>query len=212
MNSATRAAACILLLGTMTCFAQEIGIPHTFEAGTPALASEVNANFSTLTDAVNQNIAALQGLEGGGAQQIGVMELMDARFNGAQIPIYWFNWAGVYTLPSATPQGSWALEPISIGKLPDAYSTQLFDDLINARAFTDVRIHLNTVDSVATSYLISSAAFYLTEFGTSTVGGRPTPFERLRFSAYDQLSVTTNDPVNGERTTCYNVALNSVVC
>ena len=38
---------------------QETTVPNTFEAGTPARASEVNDNFSALVDAINANSAAI---------------------------------------------------------------------------------------------------------------------------------------------------------
>ena len=37
--------------------AEEVALPHTFEAGTPARASEVNDNFRTLAEAASANAA-----------------------------------------------------------------------------------------------------------------------------------------------------------
>lgn len=42
------------LLASSPCFS-EVTLPHTFTAGTPAVASEVNGNFSAVRDGVNTN-------------------------------------------------------------------------------------------------------------------------------------------------------------
>ena len=58
----------ILALMWASAQASELDVPHTFVAGQPALAAEVNANFSAVETAVNDNdtrITALEALDGG---------------------------------------------------------------------------------------------------------------------------------------------------
>jgi hypothetical protein len=55
-------SACCLLVA-FNAQADELAIPHAFQSGTPALASEVNANFSAVADAVNDNDQRISGLE-----------------------------------------------------------------------------------------------------------------------------------------------------
>ena len=45
------------------CLASEVEIPNEFASGTPALASEVNANFTAIETAVNDNDSRIQSLE-----------------------------------------------------------------------------------------------------------------------------------------------------
>jgi hypothetical protein len=44
--------AVLIIAGTVS--AQDVSVPHTFQAGTPARASEVNENFAALVDAINE--------------------------------------------------------------------------------------------------------------------------------------------------------------
>ena len=54
----------IFLLGFLALTANaQVQVPNDFVAGQPARASEVNANFAALEDAINANAAALAGLE-----------------------------------------------------------------------------------------------------------------------------------------------------
>ena len=59
MKSISRALGIIALMLSGSLFAQT-QVPNTFQAGQPARAAEVNENFSTLSDAVNTNAAAIQ--------------------------------------------------------------------------------------------------------------------------------------------------------
>src|SRR5687768_15253916 len=43
----------VLLAGTAAAQSTQGSVPHAFSPGTPALASEVNANFGALVDALN---------------------------------------------------------------------------------------------------------------------------------------------------------------
>jgi len=52
LRIAVLAAAAMILAGTTHLMAQ-VTMPHTFSAGTPARASEVNANFQAVVDALN---------------------------------------------------------------------------------------------------------------------------------------------------------------
>lgn len=53
----------LLLISTATGWAGSVGVPNTFTPNTPALASEVNANFQALVDAVNAQQAAISQLQ-----------------------------------------------------------------------------------------------------------------------------------------------------
>ena len=48
---------------TISVFAGEVNLPHTFQPNTKAKASEVNANFNAVRDAVNDNNSRIQNLE-----------------------------------------------------------------------------------------------------------------------------------------------------
>lgn len=52
-----------LSIATASAAAQEIELPNEFEAGQPARAAEVNANFEALKDAVSENASALAELQ-----------------------------------------------------------------------------------------------------------------------------------------------------
>lgn len=58
-----RIASLPLLLFGPAAYAGSLTIPHTFTAGTPAVASQVNANFSATRLAVNDNDARITALE-----------------------------------------------------------------------------------------------------------------------------------------------------
>ncbi|NVJ58814.1 MAG: hypothetical protein HWE27_00410 [Gammaproteobacteria bacterium] len=52
-----------ILIGSTMLSAGELSVPNTFTAGTPARASEVNANFTAAETAVNDNNARIAALE-----------------------------------------------------------------------------------------------------------------------------------------------------
>jgi hypothetical protein len=52
----------IMLWCSATLNAAELDIPHTFQDSTPALATEVNANFTAVKTAVDENTAAVNAL------------------------------------------------------------------------------------------------------------------------------------------------------
>lgn len=54
------------ILASIAANASELTTPNTFVSGTPALASEVNENFSAIETAVNDNNARINALEGTG--------------------------------------------------------------------------------------------------------------------------------------------------
>ncbi len=51
------------LMLTISVFAGEVNLPYTFQPNTKAKASEVNANFNAVRDAVNDNNSRIQNLE-----------------------------------------------------------------------------------------------------------------------------------------------------
>ncbi|MDH3421200.1 MAG: hypothetical protein OEM78_17155, partial [Gammaproteobacteria bacterium] len=57
--------AAVGLSCALTALGQQTTVPHTFEAGTPARASEVNDNFSALVDSINRNQAAIEAIPEG---------------------------------------------------------------------------------------------------------------------------------------------------
>lgn len=58
-----RLAAVLLALWALPLQASEVTVPNTFQAGTPAVADEVNANFSAVETAVNGNAADIGNLQ-----------------------------------------------------------------------------------------------------------------------------------------------------
>lgn len=70
-------------------FAGPVTVPHTFVAGTPALAEEVNANFAALAAQINDNDGRIVALEAALAQQ--TARLVAVEHTGA---IYrWAEWS-----------------------------------------------------------------------------------------------------------------------
>lgn len=57
------AAAVMFPIGSQTARADSVSIPHTFVAGTPAVAAEVNACFTAVKTAVDDNDARIAALE-----------------------------------------------------------------------------------------------------------------------------------------------------
>jgi hypothetical protein len=55
----------VLVMATATAGATDLAIPNTFTAGTPAKAAEVNANFSAVEAAVDDNDARIDALQSG---------------------------------------------------------------------------------------------------------------------------------------------------
>lgn len=77
LNDTARAIAFTCLWGASLAQAGEVTIPHTFSAGTPALASQVNANFAAVETAVDGNaadIASLQALVSAQAATIATLQ------------------------------------------------------------------------------------------------------------------------------------------
>ena len=62
MNKLTASTLLLLVAGAANAQTQ---VPNTFQAGQPARAAEVNANFDALETAVDQNAAAIQGIPAG---------------------------------------------------------------------------------------------------------------------------------------------------
>jgi len=56
----------ILFMLPITAWGGQVTLPHTFQSGQPALASEVNGNFVALRDAINENTGALMVKDGNG--------------------------------------------------------------------------------------------------------------------------------------------------
>lgn len=63
MKSITRVLGIVGLLVSGSIFAQT-QVPNVFQAGQPAIAAEVNDNFSTLESAIDTNASDIQGLAG----------------------------------------------------------------------------------------------------------------------------------------------------
>jgi len=75
MNVFKIAAAAGLVSATMAAYSSQVSVPNTFSNGTTADADEVNANFSALETAVNDNDTRIAALE---ASQLGVPVDCDA--------------------------------------------------------------------------------------------------------------------------------------
>jgi hypothetical protein len=61
MNTTRYAALALLLIGTATTQAQT-SVPHVFQSGQPARASDVNQNFNALATITDQNAASVAGV------------------------------------------------------------------------------------------------------------------------------------------------------
>ncbi|MEO0697994.1 MAG: hypothetical protein AAFY84_18090, partial [Pseudomonadota bacterium] len=61
----------------------EVSVPHTFTAGTRAIASQVNENFNALADASNSQAASIEELQ---AQTTAIQEALDSLLAAATQP------------------------------------------------------------------------------------------------------------------------------
>ena len=57
-------ALCLVLVIVGVSAASSVSVPNTFTGGTPAVAAEVNANFSAVENAINDNDSRVTALEG----------------------------------------------------------------------------------------------------------------------------------------------------
>jgi hypothetical protein len=96
------------LLVTLTAQAGDLSIPHTFQSGTPALANEVNANFSAVEDAVDDNDQRITGVESAlddADQQLSALESgvddLELRVSGLEDAVAALQHANVVTVAAA---------------------------------------------------------------------------------------------------------------
>lgn len=199
-----------MLLSGMACtvLAQDVEVPHTFQAGTPARAVEVNANFTALAEAINANQAAIQGLQDGGAlQQIGTLSISAAPYNGVAIPIFLFQWDNTYESSGGAGGGggSATFGGITVSKLVGAFSPRLFLDFSTAKSIPEATIQLTSPDSIVTSYILKDPV--ISGYGAATDRGTGV-LETITFS-YVRLTISTTDPASSATpTACFDISLN----
>ena len=99
MKSISRALGIIALMLSGSLFAQT-QVPNTFQAGQPARATEVNENFSTLSDAVDTNAAAIQNfvLIDANQVEVGLAQNLDPHGQGTNHALVWLQ-IGADTVP-----------------------------------------------------------------------------------------------------------------
>lgn len=211
MKRWTASGACLLLLlGVATNgMAQDLEVPHVFEAGTPARAAEVNANFEALAEGINANAAALTNLAAAGIEQIGTFSIPTAPYNDQAIPIFLLEWGGTLTAGGGGGGGGVAqltLGGMTIGKEFDLFSPPLLGDFASAKSFPSAEIVLTPADAVHTSYLLEDV--YMSALGAAT-SAAGTPLETVEFT-YEKITVTSTDPDSNTTTsTCWNLFTNS---
>jgi len=101
MKTSTLCVLAVLsLLCTIPGSAQQTDVPHSFQAGTPARASEVNENFSALATAITANSAALQPLFSVIPIEQSIHHLGDGMNFGTYVvpDAEGPNWAGIFSL------------------------------------------------------------------------------------------------------------------
>ena len=98
MKPITRALGIVALMLSANVFAQT-QVPNTFQAGQPALAAEVNDNFSTLETAVNSNAAAIRNfvLIDANQTEVGLVQNLNPSAQ-ANFSVVWLE-IGVNTVP-----------------------------------------------------------------------------------------------------------------
>jgi type VI protein secretion system component Hcp len=184
--------------------AQQVQVPHVFEAGTPALASEVNANFSILTDAVNANHSAIGGLTGGQFHTIGELLILHPDYPNP-IPVVGVEWATSWTVSeggggAATPQ----FGPLVVLRKADINTPELFRHHALQQTFQDITVVMTSPEGIESSYFITNPR--ISAFETVTTSGGIT-LERLAFASYDLVQVRVANAATAEDASyCWNVS------
>lgn len=96
MRNANWLAVCVLFSCSVTLHASEVDVPHSFTAGTAAVASEVNENFNSLETAVDDNhqkIEAMQAeidelIEQNESLQEQLTDLQNAQPSAVAMPVF----------------------------------------------------------------------------------------------------------------------------
>lgn len=199
----------VLWLGiAVAAHAQDTEVPHVFQAGTPARAAEVNANFAELTEVVNVHGTALSGLLSAAVpQQIGTVSITAAPYADQEIPIYSIQWSGVVAGGGGGGAAVATFGGMTIGKPFDLFSPQLLTDYAALQSIPAVRIDLTESNSVLTSYILESV--HISGLGAITLDGSGMPLETVQF-AYEKLTLSTTDPAtNTTMDACFDIQGNT---
>ncbi len=200
----TLSAVAVAVTTSSALQAQQVQVPHVFEGGTPALASEVNANFIALSDAVNANHSAIGGLTGGQFHTIGELQILHSDYPNP-IPVVGVEWATAWTAPeggggAATPQ----FGPLVVLRKADINTPSLFRHHAVQQTFPDITVILTSPEGIESSYFISNPRISAFE-AVTTIGG--ITLERLAFASYDVVQVrVANAATSEDASYCWNVS------
>ena len=150
--------------------ASDVSIPHAFDSGNPISASEFNANFDAIADAINDNDARLEALEDAGSVPAGAI----AFFAAASCPGGWAEHADLRgRVPVGLPSG---------GTVSATVGTDLGDS--ETVTIDEVPAHVHTVNPPPTTSANGSGHTHLIN---------PPPTDTTTDGSHDHQLYVEND-------------------
>ena len=203
-----RRFCCYALLAVVgAAYAQEVELPHVFQAGTPARAADVNANFAALADAVNDHGTALATLLGAGEpQERGTLSMEALPYTDTAMPIYGIEWNGTMTVGGGGGAGVASFGGVKVFKPFDLSSPQLLIDFGTGKHFPSATIVVSSGGSAVATFVLESV--YMRGLGAANVNG--VPFETVEL-AFEVIKLSVADSGSGDSTSsCFDLDLNSI--